>query len=82
MYIVYCHYENLSMQSTEIFFSGAKIESVNEKYMDIFNNSSQTLVVDTRKNRLGEAVSTSAHNRYFGSKIRNIGVSLYIPVLL
>ena len=43
----------------------------------------KTLIMGTRKNRLAEAVLTSTHNLYFGTKIRKkIRISRHTPVLL
>ena len=42
----------------------------------------KTYIVGTRSNRLAEAVLTSAHNVYFGSKIRKVDIPLQTPYLL
>ena len=66
------HYENLTMQYIEIFFSRKNLKFY-QKNFDIF------LIFDQN---IGEAVLTSTHNLCFGAKIRKIGIPLHTPVLL
>ena len=63
------HYENLSMQYTEIF-SPVKIEYFMRKILIFF------FFFFCSKHRLG------THNLCFGAKIRKIGIPLHTPVLL
>ena len=57
------------MQHTEIF------KVLKTKHFQS-ENLAQTLIVGTRKNRLGEAVLKSTHDLCFGEKIRKIGIPL------
>ena len=66
------HYENTSMQYTEILLAEQKIH---QKNFVIFNTFPQN--IDNT-----EAVLMSTHNLCFGSKIRKIGILLQTPVLL
>ena len=51
-------------------------------YLFIYFFLLKTLIVDTRWDRLGEAVLTSTHNLCFGSKIRKIDIPLQTPFAL
>ena len=70
------HYENLSMQYTEIF-SAVKNGNFQQKNFNMFIMFVQTIDCGYKT----EAVLTSTHN-LFGLEIRKIGIPLHTPVLL
>ena len=73
------HYENLSMQYTEVF-KVLKNDTFQLKNFDIFLIFAQN--IDCGYMGLAEAVLTSTHNLCFGAKIRKIGIPLQTPFLL
>ena len=63
------HYENTYLNILEI--SPPKTESFQIKIQICFNFLLKTLIVSTRKNRLGEAVRTCIHNLFLSRNKKN-----------